>query len=99
MKKLFRIAAAIAMVLSVGTTAVAQETEKESDKWYPHSFIALQGGAQVTFSGYDKIGDLVTPAFAVSAGRFFTPQLGARLHFQGYEFKGGYEQIEQTYKT
>ena len=95
MKKLIKFAAALAMMLSVGT-AVAQDTEKESDNWYPHNFIALQGGAQVTFSNY-SFDELITPNFAISVGRFFAPQLGARLHFQGYDVKGGYTNVG-TYK-
>ena len=96
MKKLMKFAAALAMTLCISNSAFAQDAEKESDNWYPHNFISLQGGAQVTFTHY-KATKLITPAFAVSAGRFFAPQLGARLHFQGYEIKGGYREVG-TYK-
>ena len=92
MKKLMKFAAALAMTLCISNSAFAQDAEKESDNWYPHNFISLQGGAQVTFTHY-KATKLITPAFAVSAGRFFAPQLGARLHFQGYEIKGGYREV------
>ena len=93
MKKIMKFAAAFAMLLCVGNTAFAQEAEKESDNWYPHNFITLQAGGQVTLTDYD-FDELITPTFAVSVGRFFAPQLGARLHFQGCEIKGGYRNVD-----
>ena len=92
MKKIMKFAVAFAMLLCVGNSAFAQEAEKESDNWYPHNFITLQAGGQLTFTNY-KMDKLITPNFAVSVGRFFAPQLGARLHFQGFEIKGGYPEV------
>lgn len=85
MKKLLNIAAAVALLFGVSTAAHAQDI----DEYYPHNFISVQGGAQATLTHYDFM-DLVTPQFAISAGRFFNPKVGARLHFQGYETKGGF---------
>ena len=87
MKKFLNIAAAVALLFGVSTAAQAQDT----DEYYPHNFISVQGGAQVTLTHYDFM-DLVTPQFAVSFGRYFNPKVGARLHVQGYEAKGGFLQ-------
>ena len=89
MRKFFQIAVAAALLLGVPTAAIAQN--EASDEYYPHNFIQLQGGAQATLTHYD-IMDLVTPQFAVSVGRYFNPKVGARLHFQGYDVKGGFQQ-------
>ncbi|MGM9803041.1 MAG: OmpA family protein [Muribaculaceae bacterium] len=97
MKKILKFAAAFAMMLFVSNSAFAQDAEKESDNWYPHNFISVQGGAQITFTNY-KMDKLITPNFALSVGRYFAPQLGARLHLQGYEIKGGYPEVG-TYKV
>ena len=80
MKKFLNIAAAVALLFGVSTAAQAQDT----DEYYPHNFISIQGGAQATLTHYDFM-DLVTPQFAVSFGRYFNPKVGARLHVQGYE--------------
>ena len=88
MKNLIKIAA-VALLLGVSTAASAQ-TGDDSEYYYPHNFISVQGGAQATLTHYDLM-DLVTPQFAISAGRFFNPKVGARLHLQGYETKGGFQ--------
>jgi hypothetical protein len=80
MKKFLNIAAAVALLFGVSTAAIAQDNV--SEEYYPHNFISLQGGAQVTLTHYD-IMDLVTPQFGVSFGRYFNSKVGARLHFQG----------------
>ena len=89
MKKYLNIAAAVALLFGVSTAAIAQDNV--SEEYYPHNFISLQGGAQVTLTHYDLM-DLVTPQFGVSFGRYFNSKVGARLHFQGYDIKGGFQQ-------
>lgn len=86
MKKLLNIAAAVALLFGVSTAAQAQDT----DEYYPHNFISVQGGAQVTLTHYD-LSKLITPQFGLSFGRYFNSKVGARLHFQGYDIKGGFE--------
>ena len=86
MKRLLNMAAAVALLLGVATTATAQD----ADEYYPHNFISVQGGGQVTLTHYD-IMDLFTPQVAVSFGRFFNPKVGARLHVQGFDTKGGFQ--------
>jgi hypothetical protein len=48
----------------------------------------VQGGAQTTFTNYDNL-KLITPTASLSVGSFFTPVVGARLHFNGIWNKGG----------
>ncbi|NPD91928.1 OmpA family protein [Xylanibacter muris] len=67
----------------------AQENGKDYEP-YPYTFIGLQGGGQVTFTN-NSFSNLVTPIGAVSVGRFFTPEIGARINVQGYKNKAGYK--------
>lgn len=67
----------------------AQENGKDYEP-YPYTFVGLQGGGQVTFTN-NSFSNLVTPIGAVSVGRFFTPEIGARLNVQGYKNKAGYK--------
>ena len=86
MKRLSYILATVALLLGVSTTATAQD----ADEYYPHNFISVQGGGQVTLTHYDLM-DLFTPQVAVSFGRYFNPKVGARLHLQGFDTKGGFQ--------
>jgi outer membrane protein OmpA-like peptidoglycan-associated protein len=89
--KIFQKTAAVAAIaLSLSAAAFAQSPSV--DELYPHNFVTVQGGAQATFTNY-KFTDLITPQFAVSVGRYFTPQFGVRLHAQGYEAKGGFDNL------
>ena len=100
MKKLIRKAVATALVLSCCQVVYAQEKSEYNEYNYPHNFITLQGGAQATFTNY-KFTDLLTPQFAISFGRYFTPEFGVRLHIQGYEVKGGFDSgvlVNKEYK-
>ena len=87
MKKISRIAVAVALLFGVSTAAAAQTVEEKN---YPYNFISVQGGAQVTLTHY-KITDLITPQVAISAGRYFNSKIGARLHVQGWQAKGGFQ--------
>lgn len=92
MKKITRIAVAVALLFGVTTAAAAQTVEEKN---YPYYFIGLQGGAQATFCDY-KLTKLITPQVAVSFGRMFNSKVGARLHVQGWQAKGALN--EQVYK-
>ncbi len=87
MKKFLNIAAAVALLFGVSTAVQAQDTT--ADEYYPHNFISIQGGAQATLTHYN-LTDLITPQIGLSFGRYFNPKVGARLHFQGYDIKGGF---------
>lgn len=67
------------------------------DNW----FIQGQVGAEYTFSEYNRktsVGDLITPHVAVSVGKFFSPQLGARLQLGGWQAKSYVEPTDHTFK-
>lgn len=85
MKNIMKHAASVALLLGVSTAAVAQN----NNEFKPYWFAGVQGGAQVTFTNY-KIDKLITPQYALQAGRWFAPQFGVRAHIMGYETKGGF---------
>lgn len=86
MKRLFKIATAVALFFGVSTAANAQSVESK----YPYNFFTVQGGGQVTLTHY-KVMDLFTPQVAASFGRYFNSKVGARLHVQGWEIGGGFK--------
>lgn len=88
MKKITRIAAAVALLFGVTTAAAAQTVEDN----YPYNFFGVQGGAQVTFCDY-KFTKLITPQAALSFGRYFNSKVGARLHVQAWQIKGALDDV------
>ena len=95
----FRNLLAAAVLLSASATAYAQDTTEDGldYKPYPHMFVGVQGGAQTTFTNYDNL-KLITPTASLSFGSFFTPVVGARLHFNGMWNKGGFENATMDQK-
>ena len=93
------VLAAAALALGVSVPAGAQTTEDDGldYKPYPHMFVGVQGGAQTTFTNYDNL-KLITPTASVSFGAFFTPVVGARLHFNGWQNKGGFKDATYDHK-
>ena len=93
------VLAAAALALGVSVPAGAQTTEDDGldYKPYPHMFVGVQGGAQTTFTNYDNL-KLITPTASVSFGAFFPPVVGARLHFNGWQNKGGFKDATQDFK-
>lgn len=98
MKRTLRLLTAVCLTALTTFSASAQNAEKDYEP-YPYTFIGVQGGGQVTFTNC-AIDKLVTPIGAVSIGRFFTPEVGARLNVQGWNNKGGYKinGNDETYK-
>jgi len=92
----------IAAAMLTGMAATAQ-TEAEQEalelgyKPYPYNFVQLQGGVGTTFTNV-SFTDLISPTASIGIGRFFTPAVGARLHFNAWESKGGFKSISDTYK-
>lgn len=81
--------------LAVSLTASAQD-EKESVKDYqvaPYQFVTIQGGVQNTFNNEFNNWKTFTPTASISYGAFFTPVVGARLHFNGAWNKSGVDYI------
>lgn len=104
--KSFLLAVAVGL-FSVSATA-QDNKEKELDyKPYPHGFIQLQGGVGTTFTNVPLVDagspffsdkSLISPTASIGAGAFFTPAVGARLHVNAWESKGGFRSIEDQYK-
>ena len=86
-------AACLAMLFAVAASA----QENEETLTYPQLFFGAQAGTQVTFTDYNNW-ELFTPTASFSFGSFFTPVVGARLHFNGAWNKGGYIDSEEDFR-
>lgn len=91
----FKNLCVVALVM-LGITATAS-AQNEKTLTYPQLFFGLQGGAQTTFTDYNNW-ELITPTASFSFGSFFTPVIGARLHFNGLWNKGGYCKAAEDFK-
>lgn len=75
-----------AEVMAVPESRYSVETNRFFDNW----FLSFGAGAQVLFGDYSDYGDFkdrVAPAFNVALGKWFTPGLGLRLQFSGFQAK------------
>ena len=99
MRNLKSIIATVVLGL-VSLTATAQNPEADAEaqllgyKPQPYTFIQVQGGVNKIFSPGSKF----NPTFSIGVGRMFSNIVGARLHFNGYEFKNGLKSIDAQYK-
>ena len=64
---------------------------------YPYGFVQVQGGLGSTFTDVSFM-KLLTPTFSIAVGDMFTPIVGARLHVNGYQSKGGFDAMGQYYE-
>lgn len=88
--------------ITCGLTAMAQEAYDDEARElgyrpYPYTFIQVQGGIGETFTNA-SFTDIMTPTASIGFGRFFAPAIGARLHVNGWQSKGGFKSIKDTYK-
>ena len=83
----------VAALLSVGFAAHAQEASEYTFK--KHAFLQLQGGVQHTI-GEAKFSDLLSPNLQVALGYQFSPVFGARVAFNGWQSKGGYNGYRES---
>lgn len=102
--RIFRTLVVAVMAMVCGMNASAQcenpccaEAEELGYKPYPYGFIQLQGGVGTTFTNV-SFTDLISPTASIGVGTFFTPAVGARLHVNAWESKGGFKSIPDTYK-
>lgn len=98
-KKLKRIITAFLMLVfcsSVRAENIAEESPRHHT--YPYMFVGIQGGMQTTFTKGYSSSQLITPTTSVSFGAFFTPNMGARLHFNGLWNQGGYDENDLNFK-
>jgi len=87
-----------AFALLASSAAMAQECcSKDGCNLKSYSFIEAQGGLQWTTTDA-KIDKLLMPIGALSFGHYFSPVVGARLHVDGLQAKGRFEQMDKNYK-
>ena len=101
--RFFKCSLLAVMTFFVSLTSSAQITEeayqealKLGYRPYPYSFVQVQGGVGVTPTN-KKFTDLLSPTASLSFGRFFGSGVGARLHVNGWQSKGGFRSIDDTY--
>jgi len=77
-----------------GLAASAQDCTGECQtlgyRPYPHGFVQIQGGVGTTLTDV-SFTKLLSPTASVGVGAWFGPSLGARLHVNAWESKGGFE--------
>ena len=100
----------VAVLALVGMNAMAQRQEKVVDRvdqrtvqeldhvdvntlFKPYWYLDLQGGAQWTI-GEAKFADLLSPNVQLGLGYQFSKVVGARLAFNGWQSKGGFDNRE-----
>ena len=96
MNRIKNLCASALAMLCLTTTANAQ-SDSEKALVYPQIFFGVQGGVQTTLTDYNNW-KLITPTASFSVGSFFTPVVGARLHFNGLWNKGGYYDKTDDFK-
>ena len=64
-----------------------------TNKFKPYWYLDLQGGAQWTI-GEAKFKDLISPNVQVGLGYQFSKVIGARLAVNGWQSKGGFDNLE-----
>lgn len=100
--RIFKSCIAITMLALCSVSAVAQtsndaEAQELGYKPYPYGFIQVQGGVGTTFTDISCL-KLLTPTFSIALGDMFTPVVGARVHVNGYQSKGGFDTMGQYYE-
>lgn len=93
----------LAIALMTGVGAMAQNTQQNSnvekiEKYTVQTnlfgdnlFVGANIGAQMYVGDYiskGKAGKLITPTFEINVGKWFTPVIGLRAGFGGYQAKG-----------
>lgn len=90
-KTLFALAA---LLLASATSASAQQTSTEG-KNYPHIFLGLQGGAEMTlFNGTNE----VSPIGALEVGSWYNSKVGLRGKAYFWKNKYDNDDLRQTFK-
>lgn len=85
------------VALAMGTGWAMAGTDGGQDyRPYPHMFVGVDGGAQVSFTNFD-FGKLVTKDVGLQFGAYFNPVVGARLHVSGLWNRGGIRSLDDTY--
>lgn len=86
-------------IAGLSSAAIAQESNSDlvnkyevyTAKFWDNWFISAGVGAEMLFGNNDAhvgVGDRISPTFNVGVGKWFTPVIGVRLQYSGYEAKG-----------
>ncbi len=85
----------LAFLATFSLAAFAQGGERGpylTNRFFDNWFISAAGGANMYMGEWDRRADLgkrLAPALDVSAGKWFTPSVGARLMYSGLSARGG----------
>lgn len=74
---------------------------QENAGWDSNWFLSVQGGASAFLGkpvGHADLFDRIQPLLNVSAGKWFTPQIGGRISYQGLKLKD-WELIKRPYQS
>jgi len=62
---------------------------RTSDRAFDNTFIGIAGGANFSYGDYDK--GKASPALDIYFGKWWTPQVGARIGYSGVQLKGYFQ--------
>ena len=87
-------------VQSAGATeSVEYSTDKykvETNSFWDNWFISIGAGGQVYFGDHDKqvsFGERISPALDIAVGKWFSPEIGVRLMYNGLSAKGAAQDV------
>ena len=83
--------------LAQNTQSSGQVTEESKTTFKPHWYMQVQAGAAETV-GEASFKDLISPAAALSVGYKFTPLWGIRAGASGWQAKGKWAALDDSYK-
>lgn len=86
------------MLRQIETTYLKEVTVPSA--WSSNWFVGVSGGTTAFVGkphGTGNLFDRMKPSLALSAGKWFTPEIGGRLSFQGFQFKDA-DKIVRDYK-
>lgn len=90
----------LVVVLLLTTSTFAQDKAIRQNSFMDNWYLQLQGGGSLTFSEDHKkasLGDLISPHFALSAGKYFSPAVSARLQLGGWKSNNYNAAAKDTY--
>lgn len=92
MKNFLKVVALCALPL----VAYGQDDSKNANDFRTYNFLQVQGGLHLPFTPGERA-DLMKPNFGVNVGRWFAPEIGARIGVEGMSstvFNGEYTDLD-----
>ena len=83
----------LSCLMLMGVLSASAQEQKGTTEYVfqPHWYIQLQGGAQYTI-GETKFSKLISPNVQAAVGYQFSKAIGARLAFNAWQGRGGYQE-------